>query len=152
MTKNKLQRIAKNKLQIGKFVKNHSSNSNKSLTFLLVCRNLPGKANLKIVKRFLLFLWVFQIFLNYNNCHKYNQPIYGIAKCVLYLFQIFVQLNVMLKKMRHIYFAREKVEFRDWSLEALADYLIQHEILWGSKSTKKLSDPSFRREKTERGG
>ena len=106
----------------------------------------------KIVKRFLLFLWVFQIFLNYNNCHKYNQPIYGIAKCVLYLFQIFVQLNVMLKKMRHIYFAREKVEFRDWSLEALADYLIQHEILWGSKSTKKLSDPSFRREKTERGG
>ena len=49
LTKNKLQRIAKNKLQIVKFVKNHSSNSsNKSLTFLLVCRNLPGKANFKI--------------------------------------------------------------------------------------------------------
>ena len=49
LTKNKLQRIAKNKLQIGKFVKNHSnSSSNKSLTFLLVCRNLPGKANLKM--------------------------------------------------------------------------------------------------------
>ena len=48
MTKNKLQRIAKNKLQIGKFVKNGSSNSNKSLTFLLVFRNLPGKANLKM--------------------------------------------------------------------------------------------------------
>ena len=45
LTKNKLQRIAKNKLQIGKFVKNHSG-SNKSVTFLLVCRNLPGKANL----------------------------------------------------------------------------------------------------------
>ena len=44
-TKNKLQKIAKNKLQIGKFVKTGSS---KSLTFLLVCRNLPGKANLKI--------------------------------------------------------------------------------------------------------
>ena len=49
MTKNKLQRIAKIKMQIGKFVKNHSSSSsNKSQTFLLVCRNLPGKANLKI--------------------------------------------------------------------------------------------------------
>ena len=47
LTKNKLQRIAKNKLQIGKFVKNHS----KSLTFLLVCRNLPGKANLKKIWR-----------------------------------------------------------------------------------------------------
>ena len=47
LTKNKLQRIAKNKLQIGKFVKNGSNNS-KSLTFLLFCRNLPGKANLKI--------------------------------------------------------------------------------------------------------
>ena len=48
MTKNKLQRIAKNKLQIGKFVKNGSSS--KSVTFLLFCRNLPGKANLKRVK------------------------------------------------------------------------------------------------------
>ena len=48
MTKNKLQRIAKNKLQIGKFVKNHSNG--KSLTFLLFCRNLPGKANLKILR------------------------------------------------------------------------------------------------------
>ena len=32
---------------MSKFVKNHS-NSGKSVTFLLVCRNLPGKANLKI--------------------------------------------------------------------------------------------------------
>ena len=43
---------AKNKLQIGKFVKNHSSSSSgKSVTFLLVCRNLPGKANLKIIRK-----------------------------------------------------------------------------------------------------
>ena len=48
LTKNKLQRIAKNKLQIGKFVKIGNGNGNKSLTFLLFCRNLPGKANLKI--------------------------------------------------------------------------------------------------------
>ena len=54
LTKNKLQRIAKNKLQIGKFVKNHSgsSSSSKSLTFLLFCRNLPGKANLKMQNNF----------------------------------------------------------------------------------------------------
>ena len=50
LPKNKLQRIAKKKLQIGKFVKIHSSSSSsKSLTFLLVCKNLPGKANLKII-------------------------------------------------------------------------------------------------------
>ena len=47
----KLHRIAKNKLQIGKFVKIGNS-SGKSVTFLLVCRNLPGKANLKIRKGF----------------------------------------------------------------------------------------------------
>ena len=41
-----MQRIAKNKFQIGKFVK---TGNGKSLTFLLVCRNLPGKANSKIV-------------------------------------------------------------------------------------------------------
>ena len=34
----------------GIFHSSHSSSSNKSLTFLLVCRNLPGKANLKIKK------------------------------------------------------------------------------------------------------
>ena len=34
----------KNKLQVGKFVKGNGM----SVTFLLVCRNLPGKANLKI--------------------------------------------------------------------------------------------------------
>ena len=35
--------LTKNKLQIGKLVKSGS----KSVTFLLVCKNLPGKANLK---------------------------------------------------------------------------------------------------------